>query len=338
MKVGFIGKRSSGKTTLFEAVSALDLTQHAASLVNIAKVKVKDPSIDKLSEIFKPKKTTYAEVDVIDYNRSMDASDSMLGSAGLVSKYRELDALVIVFGVLDDISTIKNELTEIRSELNLLDAVILDAKIERMKKGAHDKHELSVYEDILAKIESNTVIDRKSIDKDQNRWLSAFQLFALKPIMIAVNVTEDILSSGKAKGLSLEGVPHMVLSAEIEKELSSMSGQERDAFLKEYGLDEPLSERFIRLVYETMDLISFYTVGEDEVRAWTINKGSTALVAAGKIHSDIERGFIRASTVHYDEFMKYGDEHKAKAAGVVRSEGKEYIVQHGDIIHFKFNV
>ena len=130
----------------------------------------------------------------------------------------------------------------------------------------------------------------------------------------------------------------MLLSAEIEKELSLLSGKEREEFLKEYGLSEALSERFVRSVYETMDLISFYTVGEDEVRAWSIPKGSSALYAAGKIHSDIERGFIRASTMSYDDFMEHGDENKAKAAGVVRSEGKEYIVKHGDIIHFKFNV
>ncbi len=338
MKVGLIGKRSSGKTTLFEAVSGVNTAQHAGGLVNIAKVRVKDPSIDKLTEIFKPKKTTYAEFDMIDYNRAMDAGDAMLGSPGLISKCRELDALVLVSGVVEDVSSIKNDVNDIRVELNLLDAVILDAKIQRMKKGAYDKQEMALYEGLLAKLEANEVIDRNSITKDQNRWLSAFQLFALKPVMLAVNVTEELLSSGNIKELSLPGVPHMVLSAEIEKELSALSGKERDEFLKEYGLLEPLSERFIRLVYETMDLISFYTVGEDEVRAWSITKGSSALCAAGKIHSDIERGFIRASTIHYDEFLKYGDENKAKAAGVVRSEGKEYIVQHGDIIHFKFNV
>ena len=197
---------------------------------------------------------------------------------------------------------------------------------------------MALYEELLAKLEANQVIDRASISKDHNRLLSAFQLFALKPLMLAINVTEDVLSSGKAKEIETEKLPYMVLSAEIEKELSSLSGSERDEFLKGYGLLEPLSERFIRLVYETMDFISFYTVGEDEVRAWSITKGSNALCAAGKIHSDIERGFIRASTVHYDEFLKYGDENKAKLAGVVRSEGKEYIVKHGDIIHFKFNV
>ncbi len=338
MKVGFIGKRSSGKTTLFEAVSGLNASQHAGGLINIAKVRVKDPSIDKLTEIFKPKKTTYAEFDMIDYNRSMDAGDSMLGSAGLVSKYRELDALVIVVGVVDDLSVVKNEINDVRVELNLLDAMILDAKIQRMKKGNYDKQEMAIYEELLTKLEANQVIDRASISKDHSRWLSAFQLFALKPLMLAINVTEDALSSGKVREIETEGLPYMVLSAEIEKELSSLNGSERDEFLKGYGLSEPLSERFIRLVYETMNLISFYTVGEDEVRAWSITKESSALCAAGKIHSDIERGFIRASTVHYDEFLKYGDENKAKAAGVVRSEGKEYIVKHGDIIHFKFNV
>ena len=339
MKVGLLGKRSSGKTTLFEALSGMNVSASAASgLVNISKVRVRDENIDTLSGIFKPKKITYAEFDLIDYNRAHDASDAVLGSPALIAKYRELDALVLVAGVVDDISKASAEVDDLLLELSLADMVVLEAKIQRMKKGAFDKQEMSLYEGILAKLESNIPMSYKDFSKDELRLLSSFQLFAIKPIIAAVNVTEDLLSTASNIKVNRKGTSCLALSAEIEKELNSLGESERQEFLKDLNLDGGISYRFIKTLYECLDLISFYTVGEDEVRAWSITRGDTALLAAGKIHSDIERGFIRASVVSYEDFMKYGDEKKAAAAGVVRSEGKEYIVHPGDIIHFKFNV
>ncbi|MFH1223521.1 MAG: DUF933 domain-containing protein [Pseudomonadota bacterium] len=337
MKLGLIGKRAGGKTLLFEAVSGLESVPQTG-LVNVAKVRVKDPHIDKLSEIYKPKKTTYADFDVVDYNRAHDSSDATLGSANLVARYRELDAIVIVVGVIDDFSFISTELEDICVEMNISDTMILEAKIERMKKGSFDKNELHLYEGLLKKLENNEPVDRHSFSKDDMKYFSAFQLFALKPVMVAVNIMEDLLSSGAKVDLGKYKLPYILISAEVEKELNSLSEEEKNQYLKELGITEGITGRFVRMLYETMDLISFYTVGEDEVRAWSIPKNSTALIAAGKIHSDIERGFIKASTVSYDDFMKHGDEHKAKAAGVVRDEGKDYVVKNGDIIHFKFNV
>lgn len=340
MKVGFIGKRGSGKTTLYEAVSGLDMSNYPSSgLVNIAKIKVKDPKIDKLTEIFKPKKTTYADFDLVDYNRAHDSSDAPLGSPNLIARYRELDALVLVLGVIDDPAFIVSELEDIRIELNLSDVMILEAKIQRMKKGTYDKKEMALYEGILGKLEADEPIDRHSFTKEDMRFLSSYQLFALKPIMVTVNVTEALLSAPSSLiTLGKNNIPHILISAEIEKELNSLGESEKKDFLKDLNLSEGISDRFVGMLYETLDLISFYTVGEDEVRAWSITRGDSALAAAGKIHSDIERGFIRASTLRYEDFMKHGDEKKASAAGLVRSEGKEYIVQPGDIIHFKFNV
>jgi GTP-binding protein YchF len=339
MKVGFIGKRSSGKTSLFEAVSGLDLTNSQQGLINISNVKVRDPHIDELCEVFNPKKKTYAEFDLVDYNRSQDASDAVLGSPSLISKYRELDAIALVIGGIEDKSFVNSELNDLLTELNLCDVMILDAKIQRMKKGAYDKQELSLYEGILSKLENNEKVEKDSFSKEQLKLLSAFQLFCLKPMMLAINVSEEVLSSGfKTAELTDAKLRNIVISAELEKELNLLDPSAKAEFLKDLGLSEGVSERFIAMLYDTVDLISFYTVGEDEVRAWSIPKGSSALTAAGKIHSDIERGFIRASTMHYHDFMIHKDEKKAQAAGVVRSEGKEYIVQPGDIIHFKFNV
>ena len=339
MKVGLIGKRSSGKTTLFEALCGTNSTANTASgLVNISKVRVKDENIDALTAIFKPKKTTYAEFDLIDYNRAHDASDAVLGSPALIAKYREFDALVLVAGVIDDKSKASAELEDIILELNLSDMMILEAKIQRMKKGAYDKAELALYEKILAKLESNEPMNYKDFTKDEIRLLSCFQLFCIKPVIAAMNVTEDLMASASDIKINRAGVSFLALSAEIEKELNSLGKAERQEFLKDLNLSGGISDRFINTLYACLDLISFYTVGEDEVRAWSITRGDTALAAAGKIHSDIERGFIRASVMSYADFMKHGDEKKAQAAGVVRSEGKEYIVQTGEIIHFKFNV
>jgi ribosome-binding ATPase len=339
MKVGFIGKRSSGKTSLFEAVLGLDTSNIQQGLVTISNIKVKDPNIDELNLIFNPKKKTYAEFDLVDYNRSHDASDAVLGSPSLISKYRELDAIALVIGVIEDKAFISSELEDLLNELNLCDVMILDAKIQRMKKGAYDKNELALYEEILNKLENNQTIERKSFTKEQLKLLSAFQLFCLKPMMLTINVSEELLSLGlNASDIGFDRFKNIIISAELEKELNSLDDSVKADFLKDLGLSEGVSERFVAMLYDTVDLISFYTVGEDEVRAWSIVKGSTALVAAGKIHSDIERGFIRASTMSYEDFMKHKDEKKAQAAGVVRSEGKEYVVQAGDIIHFKFNV
>jgi len=339
MKVGLIGKRLSGKTTLFEALCGANPHIHAASaLLNISKVRVKDQNIDTLSGIFKPEKTTYAEFDLLDYNRAHDASDAMLGSPALMAKYREIDALVLVVGVIDDKTKSSSELEDIMVELNLSDMMILDAKVQRMKKGAHDKQELALYEKLMTRLESNQPISYKDFSKDEMRLLSCFQLFCVKPVIAAINVTEDILNDSSDIQISRKGVSFLALSAEIEKELNSLSDDEKKDFLKDFNLSEGIADRFIKKLYECLDLISFYTVGEDEVRAWSMTRGESALHAAGKIHSDIERGFIKAAVVSFEDFMKYGDEKKAHAAGAVRTEGKEYIVLPGDIIHFKFNV
>jgi GTP-binding protein YchF len=320
----------SGKTTLFELISGVS----QSSLINIASVKVKDENIDNLSNIFKPKKTTYAEFNVFDYNIAQDASNSLLGSANLVSKYRELDAIAIILGVINNKEEVLPYLNEIISEMAILDTIVLEAKIERMKKTKFDKIELELYESIISKLENNETIKIDSFTKEELKMLSSFGLLCLKPKIVVINVAEDLTS----EKFDIKDFLYVVISASIEKEISTLSEEDKKSFLKDFGFYESAKDRFINKLYESMNLISFYTVGEDEVRAWAIKEGLTAVSAAGKIHSDIERGFIRAETISYSDFIKHGSEQKAKSAGVARSEGKDYIVKHGDIIHFKFNV
>lgn len=332
MKLGIIGKRFSGKTTLFEAISEIKIHKDA-SIFTISSVKVKDKNIDELSIIYKPLKTTYAEFDILDYNRNLDTSDAVLGSPNLISRYRELDALLINIGVIEDFVFVKGELDDILNELFISDISMLEAKIQRLKKAKFEKLEMDLYESLLCSFENSIKPDINNFTKEQQRLLSTFQFFALKPWIISINVSEDILN----RDFKLLNYPSIIISAEIEKEISFMDDKnEVIEFMKDFNIKESIKDRLVLKLYETLNLISFYTVGSDEVRAWSIVNGSSAHKAAGKIHSDIERGFIKAETMSYDDFIKFRDD--AKSMGLLRSEGKEYIVKTGDIINFKFNV
>jgi len=330
MKIGIIGKRFSGKTSIFESISNIkDFKENA--LINGATVKVPDSNIYKLSVIYKPLKTTYAQFDLIDYNRSIDISDSILGSSNLIAKYRELDAILINIGVIDDFSFVEDELNDIVDELFLLDQLILDAKIQRLKKNKHDKKELVFYETLLKDFENK--IKPKNLSEQDLKNLATFSFFTLKPWIVSINISENLIN----EKFSSNKYPTILLSAKVEKEISSIKDEEeKNYFMNDYKIGESLKTRFIEKLYETLNLISFYTVGADEVKAWSIIKGTIAKEAAGKIHSDIERGFIKAEIMAYNDFIKYRDE--IKAQGLLKSEGKDYIVKASDIINFKFNV
>ena len=334
MKVGLIGDRLTGKTTIFEAVSQQD-TSVKAEPVYIKNIKVYDPKLETLSKMYNPTKTTYAELTLLDYNRSLDKGTELLGSPQLVSKYRELDSIVLVVGIIDSQDKVKKSIQSVIEELYLADTILIEAKVNRLKKGKFDKQELALYERLLQKLEALEPINEDEFNSTELKLLSSFQLLTLKNITVAINVTDNLVNENFNLDIPYK---YMVLSAELEKEIAGLEGEDKKVFLREYNLDSPALDRLINMIYESMDLISFYTVGKDEVRAWTIKRNSDAVVAAGKIHSDIARGFIKASTVSYDDLLKAGSEDNAKKQGLLRDEGKEYIVQAGDIIHFKFNV
>ena len=331
MKIGIIGKRFSGKTSIYDAVTG-SKEKNDKLLVNISSVKVIDSNIDELSKIYKPLKTTYAEFEIIDYNSNLDKASSTLGSTNLISRYRELDALLINIGVIEDFEFVKSEFEDITNELFISDILMLENKIQKLKKTKHDKSEMDLYLSLLKSFENSEKPDLNIFSKEQLKRLSTFAFFAFKPWIVGINVSEELLN----KDFNFK-VPHIVLSAEIEKEISGFDNPE-DAkeFMDDFNIKASLKNRFIQKLYETLNLISFYTVGKDEVRAWSITKGTIAQLAAGKIHSDIERGFIKAETVSYDDYLKHLEQ--VKSLGLLRSEGKDYIVKAGDIINFKFNV
>jgi len=330
MKIGIIGKRLSGKTSIFESISsAIDFKENA--LVNLAVVKVPDANIDKLSQIYKPLKTTNAQFDIIDYKRSLDISDAILGSSNLIAKYRELDALLINIGVIDDFSFVDDELNDIVNELFLLDQMILESKILKIKKAKHDKKDIIFYEALLKNFEDK--VKPINFTEQELKMLSTFGFFALKPWIFSINIDENLIN----KQYINNNYPCILLSAKVELEIANIKDEEdKKSFMKDYNINESLKLRFIQKLYETLNLISFYTVGSDEVKAWSIYNQTSAKVAAGKIHSDLERGFIKAEVMAYNDFIDYRDSIKSK--GLLRSEGKDYIVKAGDIINFKFNV
>jgi len=354
MKVGIAGFPRSGKTTVFNALTG----QHAQvggftepGKVHLGTIKVPDPRIDRLSEIFRPRKTTYAEMVFADFPAPQAAaaegrSGSALDTATL-TQMRESDALVqVVRGFSDEITGDPpdpvRDLANFKTELLLADLVLIEKRLERLKKEKGKEQESALLQRCKAPLDAEQPLRLLELNQEEVSAISGFGFLSRRPVMVLLNVSEaDVhapLSAAVAEWLRAEHLEGLVLSGKIEMEIAALDAGDRQAFLDDIGLGAPARERFITAAYQLLDQISFLTTGEDEVRAWTIKRGTTAVKAAGKIHSDIERGFIRAEVVHYDDFVRYGSEAKCREAGKFRLEGKEYVVHDGDIIHFRFNV
>jgi hypothetical protein len=349
MKIGIVGFPRSGKTTVFNALTGL----HAAvggfadpTKPNLGAIKVPDPRIDKLSEIFQPRKTTYAEAVFVDFPPTAERSSSALDQATL-TQMRDADAMVqVVRGFTDPIGggapNPRRDVDNFVNELILADLGVLERRLERMRKEKGKEQEAALVERCRAALEAETPLRRVDLSEADERALSGYGLLSRVPLMVLLNVGEADAAGGVpaelAEHLAGIGVPCLSLCAQIEMEIASLDPEDRAPFLADLGLRESARDRFVQAAYELLDLISFLTTGPDEVRAWPIRKGTTAVRAAGKIHSDIERGFIRAEVVAYDDFLRYGSDAKCREAGKLRLEGKEYVVQDGDIVHFRFNV
>jgi len=350
MKVGIVGFPRAGKTTIFNALTGL----HAAvggyaepGKPNLGTIKVPDPRIDKLSEIFEPRKTTYAEIVFVDFPGSAgDASTSALDTAAIV-QMRDADALVqIVRGFPDAITgeppAPARDIENFRSELILADLAVVEKRLERLKKEKGKEREQELLLRCKQTLDDEQPLRKLELAVEEVRSLAGFGFLSRVPLLIVLNVDEshaaEPLPADVRTLLERDELTGLVLSGQIEMEVAALEPADRGAFLADLGVNEPARDRFVRTAYELLDLISFLTSGTDEVRAWTIKRGTPAVKAAGKIHSDIERGFIRAEVTHYDDFIAYGSEAKCREAGKLRLEGKDYVVKDGDIIHFRFNV
>ena len=362
MKAGIIGLPLCGKTTLFNVLTKRNVQTGGyggGAEPNIGTVKVPDARIDTLSKMFEPKKTTYATVEYVDVAGLTKGSvqSGGLGSQ-LLTHIRNVDAIIHVVRTFtnetvptpDEGIDPSRDIETINFELMLSDLGIIEKRIEKIqidikKKGEKSKAtELDLMERLKEHLENEQPIRDIELSEDEERLLRGYQFLTQKPMLIVLNVGEDeIQNTSKYQELmsqhESQGIPTVALSAEIESEIGQLESEDDiQAFMEDMGIEELGLTKLIRVSYDLLGLISFFTVGKDEVRAWTIPKETKAVHAAGAIHSDLERGFIRAEVTHYGDFMTHGSFANAKLHGVLRVEGKEYIVQDGDIINVRFNV
>jgi GTP-binding protein YchF len=373
MKLVITGFSNAGKTTVFNALTglALETTTYPTSISADVEphpgiVKIPDPRIDKLSSLYLPKKTTYATVEYIDYLgiTSAAAGGDVSQNAKVFTLIKDADAVVHVVrafadeAIMHPLGSVEpvRDVTSFESELILGDLELVEKRLEKIaeqeKRGKkQDEGDKKLLLKCKSALEEEKSLREIEFSNEEKRLMLPYQFLTTIPEIIVLNIDEGDLHSDRAKknqeeiesyfrGKGGGSVPAVLtLCGKIEMEIAQLSEDEAKAFLDDLGIQEPAMHRLCRVSYEALGLISFLTVGKDEVRAWTIRKGTKAQQAGGKIHSDIERGFIRAETVGYDDFIASGENMTAvREKGLARLEGKSYEVRDGDIINFKFNV
>ncbi len=347
MRVGIFGKAGSGKSTLFRALAGgADAAAAAGKTAGMCTIKVPDDRVDRLSALFRPKKTTHIAITFVE----IDPGETELLPADTLTKIKGVEVLGLVLrGFSDDfhppppggLDPVK-EFRSIESELVLSDYILAQKRIERMTKEARRDAEWTALHKAVAALEKDVPLRRLVPTGDEARALAGFRFVSQLPLLLALNVGEGELAAESYPELSRvaeeRGVPLVRLSARIEEEIAQLSPAEQADFLREMGIARAARDQLVRGAFDAMDYICFLTVGEDEVRAWNIRRGTTAVAAAGRIHSDLEKGFIRAEVIGCEELLRCGSMAKAKTVGTLRLEGKDYVVKDGEIMHVRFNV
>ncbi|OHB61169.1 MAG: redox-regulated ATPase YchF [Planctomycetes bacterium RBG_13_46_10] len=355
MKVALLGLFQSGKSTLLASLCSKRVPAVSTTIIEEI-VPVPDERIDWLTEQYKPEKKTYATIDCLDlpgFNFTDEHGRTV--ARRLINQIRTVDLLVLVVRAFEnpEIPPYRNtvdparDLTELRTELLLSDLELVTTRIEKLEKQIlkptktqpHDKAELALHKKLQETIEAEKPISAAIETEAEREMIKSLGFLTLKPIVVAINIGENQID----KKFDFPGVMDctaevITICAKLEYEIAQLDVASRKEFMADLGLTELAAGKFVKSCYKTLGLISFLTTGSDEVRAWPIRQGTVALDAAGKVHSDIKRGFIRAETFAYDDLKKFGDEKALKAAGKIRLEGKDYIVKDGDVINFRFNV
>lgn len=337
MRAGLAGFARSGKTTLFNALTGLN-RGHEAKL-HLGAIKVPDPRLDKLSAMFKPKKTTPAEVLLADLPGPR-AKGASLESESLQA-LREVDALCLVLSAFPAEAPPDplRDLRDYDAELILSDLQVAEKRLHRLKQERNTGGEFQELQRLAKHLESGAPLRLLGFSDAEDQVLAHFGFLSRKPMLVVANVAEEDagrpVDPALAEAARTLGAESIALSAEVESEIAQLPAEEQPEYLSSLDLSEPARARFLRAVYALLHQISFFTVGEDEVRAWTIKRGDGAARAAGKIHSDLEKSFVRAEVMHYDDFLAAGNEHRARELGKLRLEGKDYAVQDGDILQIR---
>ncbi len=366
LQLAIIGMPQSGKTTVFNALTGSQAATGGFSTgneePNLATVKVPDARLGVLAEMFNPKKITHADVQYLDVaGVGKGLAESGLGGQ-LLGYLQETDALILVVRAFeaDDVPHPENSVDPIRDletlmlEFSFSDLAIVEKRLERIDRlipklrGAErDAHttEREVLLRCKAALENGEPLRSLTFDAEESRRIRGFGFLTLKPVLVLFNLNDDQLGdyagellAASQEQVSAAGVKVDALAGEIEMEIGQLEASDAEAFLADLGIDESSRDRVIRLSYDLLGLITYLTTGPQEVRAWAIRSGASAVEAAGEIHTDIARGFIRAEIVRYDDLVRSGGMKESRDAGLLRVEGKEYIMQDGDVTHFLFNV
>lgn len=363
MKLGIVGLPNVGKSTLFNAITkaGAEAANYPFCTIepNVGVVTVPDERVTTLSEIYKSKRTIYTTIEFSDIAGLVKGASK---GEGLGNKFlghiREVEAIVHVVRCFEDPNVVHvdgkvdpvNDIETINMELIIADMEVLERRIAKTEKQAKaDKSarsELELLKSVYDYLAEGNVARSMDLDDEQSAYVKTLDLLTFKPVIYAANVSEDDITGedndyvrAVREFADAEGSEVVVICAKIEAELAELDDEEREMFLEDMGITESGLDKLIKSSYALLDLISFLTTGEDETRAWTIKRGTLAPQAAGKIHTDFEKGFIRAETIAYDKLMECeGKLSAAKEHGWLRSEGKDYEMKDGDVVHFLFNV
>jgi hypothetical protein len=361
LRFGLIGFPKVGKTTLFNLLTgahvAVDKYAGGKSEPNIGVARVPDPRLERLAAMFKPKKTTFAHIDFLDVQglQKGQAKESLD-----LKEMRNVDAIAHVVRAFRDPEIAhgegpidpKRDIEMMETELILADLDVAQRRVERLElnirkaKNKDDELELPVVRRCLEALEKETPIREVDMPEDDFRKIRGFAFLTAKPLLLILNLDEADVGRMAAgvEGFGLggraarRGAAICPISAKVEEEIAALEPADARAFLQDLGLQEPAKDRLLRAAFTLLGLVQFFTVGEDECKAWPIRGGTRAPRAAGTIHSDFERGFIRAEVVTYDDLIAAGSLHAAREKARLRSEGKDYVVKDGDVINFRFNV
>jgi len=344
MKIGLVGFPGSGKTTVFNALTGLHADTGfgaARGKTNLGVVKVPDAQVDALGDLYQTRRRVFAEITFSDVAAGAAGGSARGLDRAVLNAMREVDALCQVVRAFDDGAPLQ-EAHDLEAETILADLELVEKRLERLKKEKGKPREEELLRRLKEQLDAEKPLRGLSLSEDDRVAMSGYRFLSEKPLLLVLNVPEekvaeaapaDVAAYARERGLGL-----VVLSAKVEQDIAQMSADEQREFVAALGLSEPARARFIQAAFTLLDLIRFLTAGEDECRAWPIRRGLNAQKAAGKIHSDIERGFIRAEVIRVEDLLALKSEAKCREAGKLRLEGKEYVVQDGDVINFRFNV